>query len=54
MKKTEITKQDLNTIEFAIDKLNSKESKKLVKELEGLKEKLNNIIELQKIKETKW
>ena len=52
--KREITKKDLDTIEFAIDKLNSKESKKLVKELETLKNKLSNIIELQKIKETSW
>ena len=53
-KNREITKADVNTIDFAIDEIDSVNSKKLLKELATLKEKLSNIIELQKIKETSW
>lgn len=53
-KNTEIIKEDVNTIDFAIDKIDSENSKKLLQELATLKEKLSNIIELQKIKSEKW
>ncbi len=48
------TKKDLDVIDFAIDKLGSKESKKLVKELETLKNKVSKTIKVEEIKETKW
>ena len=48
------TKKDLDVIDFAIDKLSSKESKKLVKELEALKNKVSKTIKIEEIKETKW
>ena len=48
------TKKDLDVIDFAIDKLSSKESKKLVKELTTLKNKVSKTIKVQEIKDTKW
>ena len=48
------TKKDLDVIDFAIDKLSSKESKKLVKELETLKYKVSKTIKVEEIKSEKW
>lgn len=48
------TKKDLDVIDFAIDKLSSKESKKLVKELKALKNKVSKTIKVEEIKSEKW
>ena len=50
----ELTQQDVLIIEFAVDKLDKKESQKLIKELATLKEKMSKIIKLQEIKSEKW
>ena len=50
----EFTEKDLLIIEFAMDKLNSKNSQKLLKELATLKEKVNKVIKIEEIKSTQW